>query len=119
MTFFGDAVAFLTPVRPVQDFALIPLTRVQQVHQDGAHLRHRHLWLFFPPIAVAAAPKTRGPTSTAPYDGASLSSHASRIRPDRILLCPPENSAPPTNARHALAPAFPTGSRPAHSNGGT
>src|SRR5688500_9058880 len=41
MAFLRNAVALLTPPRPVQDLPLTPGPRVEQMRQQGPDLRHR------------------------------------------------------------------------------
>src|SRR5690606_4604585 len=79
----GPAVPLAAPGRPPQDLADVLHPRLQQMHQQGPHLRHAHRRLFFPPDAPAGAPGTPTPAWTTPYGDASRPSPASRTRPGR------------------------------------
>src|SRR5271154_6940464 len=114
MAFLRDTIALLPPLRPVQDLRLVPVTRLKQVYEHGAHLGYRPLRLFFPPTAAVAAPGTPEPAATGRCGDATPPSRASHTRPVRIPLWPPRNSARPTSDPHAHRPASPKESPPVH-----
>src|SRR3984957_6236621 len=106
VSFFGDAVTPPPPLGPAEDFSFVPVTHVQQMNQQRPHLGHRHLRLFFPPIAAVAAPGTTTPALPERCGDASPANLAFRIHPSRIRPWLPGNSVPPTSARHAPGPVL-------------
>src|SRR5262249_21438783 len=108
----GPPVAFPAPPGPLEDLGGVPHAHFQKVMQQGAHFRHTHLFLFFPPTAASAAPGTPTPAWIAPCGDASPPSPGFHTRPIRIppwpTGCPPRSStsspAPPPTSPAAPRP---------------
>ncbi len=107
------------PLRPPQDFVVVPHAHLQQMRQQRPHFRDGHLRLFFPPTAASGAPRTPTPTATTPCDGASRPSHASRTRPGHTPPCHTGCLPRSSSDCHAPAPASPTTRAAGALRGGT
>jgi hypothetical protein len=102
-------------LRPAEDFLFVPASKIEQISQHAANLRHRELRVFFFPTAVSEVSGTREPSMRERYGDANRSSPGVRTRPARTLLCRTESPSPHTSDSPPLPRAFVAESWPVRS----